>query len=93
MNWLATAIGGCAIKQIKFKGKTMKIAIIGANGKSGSALVAEALKQGYDVTGFARNKEYKNDAIKLVHKDVFELSKADLAGFDVVISAIAAWTP
>ena len=70
-----------------------KVAIIGANGKSGSALVAEALKQGYDVTGFARNKEYKNDAIKLVHKDVFELSKADLAGFDVVISAIAAWTP
>ena len=70
-----------------------KVAIIGANGKSGSALVAEALKQGYDVTGFARNKEYKNDAIKLVHKDVFELSKADLAGFDIVISAIAAWTP
>ena len=28
-----------------------------------------------------------------MHKDVFELSKADLAGFDVVISAIAAWTP
>ena len=70
-----------------------KVAIIGANGKSGSALVAEVLRQGYDVTGFARNKEYKNDAIKLVYKDVFELSKADLAGFDVVISAIAAWTP
>ena len=70
-----------------------KVAIIGANGKSGSALVAEALKQGYDVTGFARNKEYKNGAIKLVHKDVFELSKADLVGFDAVISAFAAWTP
>ena len=70
-----------------------KVAIIGANGKSGSALVAEALRQGYDVTGFARNKGYKNGAIRLVHKDIFELSKADLAGFDVVISAIAAWTP
>ena len=70
-----------------------KVAIIGANGKSGSALVAEALRQGYDVTGFARNKEYKNGAIKLVHKDVFETNKADVAGFDVVISAIAAWTP
>ncbi|MFC2345052.1 NAD(P)-dependent oxidoreductase [Campylobacter sp.] len=69
-----------------------KVAIIGANGKSGSALVAEALKQGYDVTGFARNKEYKNGAIKLVHKDVFELSKADLAGFDVVISAFGTFT-
>lgn len=70
-----------------------KVAIIGANGKSGSALVAEALRQSYDVTGFARNKEYENGAIKLVHKDVFELSKADLAGFDAVISAIAVWTP
>nr|WP_314477848.1 hypothetical protein [uncultured Campylobacter sp.] len=36
--------GGCAIKQIKFKGKMMKVAIIGANGKSGSNLVQEALK-------------------------------------------------
>ena len=40
-----------------------------------------------------RNKEYKNDAVKVVYKDVFELSKADLAGFDAVISAFAAWTP
>ena len=71
----------------------MKIAIIGANGKSGSNLVQEALKQGHDVTGFVRNKEYKNDAVKVVYKDVFELSKADLEGFDAVISAFAAWTP
>ena len=71
----------------------MKVAVIGANGKSGSNLVQEALKQGHDVTGFVRNKEYKNDAIKVVYKDVFELSKADLAGFDAVISAFAAWTP
>ena len=70
----------------------MKIAIIGANGKSGSALVAEALKQGYDVTGFARNKEYKNGDVKVVYKDVFELAKADLAGFDAVISAFGAFT-
>ena len=71
----------------------MKVAIIGANGKSGSALVAEALKQGCDVIGFVRNKEYKNGDVKVVYKDVFELSKADLEGFDAVISAFAAWTP
>ena len=71
----------------------MKVAIIGANGKSGSNLVQEALKQGHDVTGFVRNKEYKNGDVKVVYKDVFELSKADLAGFDAVISAFAAWTP
>ena len=84
---------GCAIKQIKFKGKTMKIAIIGANGKTGSNLVQEALKQGYDVTAIVRNKEYKNGDVKVVYKDIFELARPDLAGFDAVISAFAAWTP
>ena len=71
----------------------MKVAIIGANGKTGVNLVKEALKQGYDVTAIVRNKEYKNGDVKVVYKDVFELTKADLAGFDAVISAFAAWTP
>ena len=44
-------------------------------------------------TAILRNKEYKNNAVKVVYKDVFELSKADLEGFDAVISAFAAWTP
>ena len=70
----------------------MKIAIIGANGKTGVNLVKEALKQGYDVTAIVRNKEYKNSDIKVVYKDVLELTKADLACFDAVISAFAAWT-
>ena len=32
----------------------------------------------------------KNGDVKVVYKDVFELTKADLAGFDAVISAFAA---
>ena len=71
----------------------MKVAIIGANGKSGSNLVQEALKQGHDVTAIVRNKEYKNGDVKVVYKDIFELTKTNLAGFDAVISAFAAWTP
>ena len=70
----------------------MKIAIIGANGKSGVNLVNEALKQGYDVTAIVRNKEYKNESVKVVYKDIFELTKADLTGFDAVISTFAAWS-
>nr|WP_314091003.1 NAD(P)H-binding protein [uncultured Campylobacter sp.] len=70
----------------------MKVAIIGANGKSGSNLVQEALKQGHEVTAIVRNKEYKNGDVKVVYKDVFELTKADLAGFDAVISAFGAFT-
>ena len=71
----------------------MKIVIIGANGKSGTNLVNEALKQGYDVTAIVRNKEYKNDNVKVMYKDIFDLTKSDLAGFDAVISAFTAWTP
>ena len=71
----------------------MKVAIIGANVKSVSNLVQAALKHGYYVTAILRNKDYKNGDVKVVYKDVFELSKADLEGFDAVISAFAAWTP
>ena len=56
-------------------------------------MVQEALKQGHNVTAIVRNKEYKNDDVKVVYKDVLELTKGDLAGFDAVISAFAAWTP
>ncbi|WP_258032773.1 NAD(P)-dependent oxidoreductase [Campylobacter concisus] len=64
---------------------------MGANGKSGANLLNEALKQGHDVTAIVRNK-YKNESVKVVYKDIFELAKADLAGFDAVISAFAAWS-
>ncbi|WP_462104370.1 NAD(P)-dependent oxidoreductase [Campylobacter concisus] len=52
-----------------------------------------SLKQGYDVTAIVRNKEYKNDTVKVIYKDIFDLAKSDLADFDAVISAFAAWTP
>ena len=39
-----------------------------------------------------RNKEYKNSSIKVFYKDIFELTKADLAGFDAVISAFGTFT-
>ena len=68
------------------------LTIFGANGKSGANLVNEAIKQGYDVTAIVRNKEYKNKSVKVVYKDIFELTKADLAGFDAVINAFAAWS-
>lgn len=71
----------------------MKIAILAANGKAGEAILKEALNQGYEVTAIVRNKEYKNDKVKVIYKDILSLEKADLAGFDAVITAFAAWTP
>lgn len=70
----------------------MKIAVIGANGKAGKLIVAEALNRGEDVTAVVRN-ENKSAAKKVIVKDIMSLNKDDLKGFDVVIDCFGAWTP
>lgn len=71
-----------------------KVAIVCAAGKQGKLLVDEAVAGGYDVTGFVRgNDKVVNAKAKAVVKDLFELTKEDLSGFDVVIDAFGAWTP
>ena len=71
-----------------------KVAIVCAAGKEGKLLVSEALSRGYEVTGFVRkaSDEVASPAKKIV-KDLFDLTREDLAGFDVVIDAFGAWTP
>ena len=71
-----------------------KVAIVCAAGKEGRLLVSEALSRGYEVTGFVRKAEDGIPAgAKKVVKDLFDLTKEDLSGFDVVIDAFGAWTP
>lgn len=71
-----------------------KIAIVCAAGKEGRLLVKEALSRGYEVTGFVRNEgDNIPDGAKKVVKDLFDLTTADLDGFDAVIDAFGAWTP
>lgn len=71
-----------------------KVAIVCAAGKQGTCLVNEAVARGYDVTGFVRgNDKVANPAAKTVVKDLFDLTRKDLAEFDVVIDAFGAWTP
>ena len=71
-----------------------KIAIVCAAGKEGRLLVSEALARGYVVTGFVRKESDAVDpAAKKVVKDLFDLTREDLAGFDAVIDAFGAWTP
>lgn len=60
-----------------------KVAILAANGKSGSLITKEALKRGYDVSAFVRSGV--NADAKTVIKDIFELESADLYGFDYII--------
>lgn len=70
----------------------MKIAVIAANGKAGSLIVKEAVNRGMDVTAIVRG-ENKTVAPKVIVKDLFELTKEDLIGFDVVVDAFGNWTP
>lgn len=70
----------------------MKIAVVCANGKAGRLIVKEALSRGLDVTAFVRGGN-KSAAEKAVVKDLFQLTRDDLAAYDVVIDAFGAWTP
>ena len=69
----------------------MKIAVVCSNGKVGKLVVAEAQAAGLEVTEFARG-ENKSGAKFFVQKDLFALTKDDLAGFDAVVDAFGAWT-
>lgn len=69
----------------------MKIAVVCANGKAGSRIVEEAMRRGLDVTAVVRGTN-RSKAQHVITKDVFELTAADLVGFDAVIDAFGAWT-
>lgn len=69
----------------------MKIAVICANGRAGRLIVREAVNRGLDVTAVVRG-ENQTAAQKVLKKDLFDLTAADVEGFDVVVDAFGAWT-
>ena len=68
----------------------MKIAVVAATGRVGRLVVKEALDRGHDVTAFVRG-ENNTASDKVVVKDIMDLTKEDLAGFDAVVDAFGAW--
>ncbi len=70
----------------------MKIAIICENGKAGKLITQETVERGAGVTAVVRG-ENRSAATDVIKKDLFDLTAADLEGFDVVIDAFGAWTP
>jgi uncharacterized protein len=76
----------------------MKIALIGASGFVGSAVLKEALDRNHQVTAIARHPEniaMENENVKMVKADVFDVSAlaAVLKGHDIVISTYnPGWT-
>ena len=70
----------------------MKMAVVCANGKAGKWIAKEAVERGLDVTAIVRG-ENRSAAKNALVKDLFDLTNADLKGFDVVVDAFGAWTP
>lgn len=71
---------------------TKHIAVVAANGKSGRAIVKEAVDRGFDVTAIVRG-ENRTAAQHVLSKDLFDLTAGDLDGFDVVVDAFGTWAP
>ena len=67
----------------------MKTAVVCANGKAGQLIVKEALERGLDVTAVVRG-ENRTAAEKVLKKDLFDLTREDLDGFDAVVDAFGA---
>ena len=77
----------------------MKIALIGASGFVGSAILKEALQRGHQVTGLGRNPEKVNsrddEKVSAQEADVMNTGALSrlLEGHDIVVSAYnAGWT-
>ena len=71
----------------------MKIAVVAANGRVAKKVIDEALSRGHEVVAFGRHAENDTPAKEYIQKDLFDLTREDLAGFDAVVDAAGAWTP
>lgn len=69
-----------------------KIAVVAADGRAARKVITEAVNRGMDVTAFGRKDENITDAQHYVKKDIFDLAREDLEGFDAVVDAFGAWT-
>jgi putative NADH-flavin reductase len=66
----------------------MKIGVIGASGKAGRLIAAEAHLRGHTITAIVRDrKKIRNRDYRIIQKDLFNLTAEDLGGLDVVVDA------
>lgn len=69
----------------------MKIGIIGASGKAGQMITAEAVAKGHTVTAIVRDaKKVTNKDVAVLERDLFDLTFEDIADFDVLVDAFNA---
>ena len=68
----------------------MKIGLIAASGNAGSHILREALMREHDVTAIVMNTaSSKLNDVETLEKDLFQLTREDIAPFDVLINAFA----
>ena len=65
----------------------MKIGVVGAGGRLGGKIVTEALDRGMDVTAILHRSPCKDGRARVCRKSLFDLTREDIAGFDVLYSA------
>lgn len=67
----------------------MQFAVIGAAGKAGRLITAEAISRGHEVTAIIRpgSEDRAPAGAKILAKSLFDLTAADLEGFEAVVSA------
>ena len=71
--------------------RTVKIGVIGATGKAGSRIAREAADRGHDVTAIVRDgSRVRDERLKVLEKNLFDLTAEDLAPFDAVVNAFGA---
>ncbi len=70
-----------------------KVAVISSNGRVGRLIVEELVGRGYDVTGFSRQEINASKAQTHIQKDLFDITKEDVADFEVVVSAFGTFAP
>lgn len=69
----------------------MKIGIIGATGKAGSAIYEQAVERGHETIAIVRDatkaREMLGADARVVERDAFAVTAEDLAGLDVAVNA------
>lgn len=73
----------------------MKLLVVGATGRTGREIVAQALEQGHVVTAFVRNSAAmttRHEALKVMQGDVLDYPSIEdaVAGQDAVLSTLGA---
>jgi len=69
----------------------MKIGIIGATGRVGSRVMAEAKNRHHEVTAIVRDPaKLAEQQTAVIKKDIFALTEGDISPFDVIVNAFGA---